>query len=110
MRKNAVAIFLSLALALPVAAQTDAVPDRQPPGDVEQGFSLLGEGARLMLRGLMAEVEPMLSDMEGAISDLSAYHPPEVLPNGDIILRRKVPVDPETPAPEVPPPGEETDI
>lgn len=73
-----------------------------------QGFSLLEEGARLMLRGLMAELEPMLSDLEGALSDLSAYHAPEVLPNGDILLRRKVPLAPETPA--EPAPGEEIDI
>jgi len=27
------------------------------------------------------------------IGDIDAYHPPEMLPNGDIILRRKTPLE-----------------
>jgi hypothetical protein len=84
------ALVLSIGLAVPVAAQ-----DADGRGDMEQGFSLLEEGTRLMLRGLMSELGPVLEDMEGALSDLSAYHAPEVLPNGDILLRRKVPLEPE---------------
>jgi hypothetical protein len=106
MKRIACATCLSVALALPVAAQDGA----DGPGDMEQGFSLLEEGARLMLRGLMAELAPMLDDMEGAISDLSAYHAPEILPNGDILLRRKVPIAPEAPTPESPSDGAEIDI
>ena len=33
------------------------------------------------------------------VGDLSAYHAPEVLPNGDIIIRRKTPQETE-PLPE----------
>jgi hypothetical protein len=68
--------------------------------DMEEGFSLLEEGTKLLLRGLLSEMEPALRELEGALRELDAYHPPEVLPNGDIIIRRKVPLDP---APE---PGE----
>ncbi|MCM2563822.1 hypothetical protein M8756_17055 [Lutimaribacter sp. EGI FJ00015] len=82
-----------------------------------EGYSLMEEGARMFLRGMMDEAEPALrelrrfvEDMEPAmrefvqemgpalnelaekIDDLSNYHPPEMLPNGDIILRRKVPM------------------
>ena len=32
---------------------------------------------------------PALETLLEAVEDFSAYHPPEVLPNGDIILRKK---------------------
>ena len=59
----------------------------------EQGRDLMGEALKLFMRGLMAEMEPAMEGMEGLLEDLSAYHPPEILPNGDIIIRRRTPVD-----------------
>jgi hypothetical protein len=97
---RAVALALCLALAAPAHAQ-EATP---PPGsDLEQGFDLLGEGARLLFRGLMAEMEPALQEMgeqlkamepmlrslAEMIGDIRHYEAPEKLPNGDIIIRRK---------------------
>ncbi|NHW17243.1 hypothetical protein HA071_25590 [Escherichia coli] len=51
----------------------------------------------------MGEVEPRMRDLARAledwnfegltIDDLGAYHPPEKLPNGDIIIRRKIPLE-----------------
>ena len=105
---------LSLLLVSAVAAQETPPPTG---GDVEDGFSLIEEGTKLILRGLldrveptlkdmgedldqlMAEMEPALRDLAGLIGDIRNYHPPERLPNGDIILRRKVPLDPDA-APE----------
>ena len=78
------AVFLSL-LAVPAAAEEDGL---------REGFSLLQEGTRMMLRGLMAELEPGLRELQDRIGDLSAYHPPEILPNGDILIRRKDPLEP----------------
>ena len=76
-------------------------------GDMQRGFDLLGEGAELLFRGLRGEAEPTLRDMVDAMRDLNwngltfrdvdDYHPPEVLPNGDIIIRRKTPLDPVDP-------------
>ncbi|WP_272009373.1 hypothetical protein [Roseovarius sp. ZX-A-9] len=82
----------------------------------EDGFSLMEEGARLLFEGLSREMEPALrdlmglteeiepklrqfaqemgpalADIMGKIEDLSAYHAPEMLPNGDIIIRKKTP-------------------
>lgn len=74
--------LILLLFATPVAAQEE-----------EQGRDLMGEALKLFMRGLMAEMEPAMEGMEGLLEDLSAYHPPEILPNGDIIIRRKVPVD-----------------
>ncbi len=84
------------------------------------------EGARLLFEGLMQEMEPALREMEGLseqlepalrgfvqnmgpalgdlleqVEDFSKYHPPEILPNGDIIMRRKLPAEVEPPEGEV---------
>lgn len=94
-------LILALASPLPALAQ-DA-----PGGEVEEGLSLLEQGAQLLLRGMMSEMEPALQDMASALKeaepmlrdmlammdDLTNYHPPEMMPNGDIILRRKLPGD-----------------
>lgn len=79
------ALALSTCLALPAAAEGDS--------PVRDGFGLIQEGTRLMLRGLAEEIDPVLRELEDRIGDLSAYHPPEILPNGDILIRRKEPLD-----------------
>ena len=84
------AVFLSV---LPVCAQEEGAEE---PGSVSEGLDLLQEGTRMLLEGLMQEIGPTLKELEGKIDDLSAYHPPEVLQNGDIIIRRKIPLVPET--------------
>lgn len=85
-------------LVLIIGLAVAAVPVAAQDSDVEDGFDLLSEGTRLLLRGLLEEMEPALRDLQGALRDLDAYHAPEVLPNGDIIIRRKQPIDvlPET--------------
>lgn len=96
MQRSALALALVLAVALPAAAQTPA-PEGEEYGE---GLGLIEEGARIILRRLLADMEPMMRDLAGMIDDLSAYHPPERLPNGDIIIRRKTPVGPPMPGPQ----------
>lgn len=104
-------LILALALPAPAIAQED-------------GPSLMERGARMFFRGLMEEMDPAmrglrdlaeeagpamesflqemgpaLIDLFEQVKDFSAYHPPEILPNGDIILRKKTEPLPE-PAPE----------
>ena len=110
--------ILALALAAsPLAAQEAPQQD---------GSSLMEQGARLFLKGLMSEMEPTLNDMQGAldqigpklaelrpqidrlismVDDVRNYHMPEKLPNGDIIIRRKTPeeLEKEKAAPVGPP-------
>ena len=75
-------------------------------GESGQEFDLMQQGTRLLLRGLFERIEPdlqalaqefgpALRQLQGVIGDLTPYHAPEVLPNGDIIMRRKVPVVPK---------------
>ena len=94
--------------AAPLAAQ-----------DEDGGPSLMEQGMKLFFKGLMTEMEPALEELEGLaqemepalrdfalnmgpalrglmdeVDDWSNYHLPEVLPNGDIIIRRKVADEP----------------
>ena len=95
-------LLLSLGLiAVPALAEEprDQRP-ADPPADMEQGLNLLQQGTELMLRGLADELAPVLEGIKGKARDLNAYHLPEVLPNGDIILRRRTPDDPVIEVPE----------
>jgi hypothetical protein len=83
-----------------------ALPAASQDGEIEEGMDLLSEGTRLLLRGLLAEMEPALRELRGALVGLNAYHPPEMLPNGDIIIRRKTPEEIEESRPD----GEEIEI
>ena len=75
-----------------------ATPLLAEENELREGLDLLSQGTQLLLRGLMAEMEPTLEDLEGALREmdgmldnLSGYHAPEILPNGDILIRRKTP-------------------
>ena len=87
--------FVSLSAALWLAV----VPAVAQDGDdnMREGMDLLQQGTRLLLEGLMLELGPALKELEDMVIDLNAYHAPEVLPNGDIIIRRKTPVELQQP-------------
>lgn len=80
----------------------------------DSGLSMMERGAQLFFEGLLNEMEPALDEMQNfaesmgpglaqmmdqmgpafadlmeRIDDLSNYEPPVMLPNGDIIIRRK---------------------
>jgi hypothetical protein len=82
----------------------------------DDGAQMMERGAREFLEGLLREMEPAWDQMQAfmdemgpamielldEIKDWSAYHPPEILDNGDIIIRRKPDV-PQEPAPNAGP-------
>jgi len=41
-----------------------------------------------------------LAEMLDQVEDWSAYHPPQILDNGDILIRRKSPKPAEAPQPQ----------
>jgi hypothetical protein len=125
------AAILALLLAVtPLQAQNGAAPDTPTEDSADEGLSLMERGARMFLDGMRSEMEPALrdlgdmlatmgpamqeflrdmgpamADLLGRIDDLSVYEAPELLPNGDIIIRRKPDAGP------LPPPQEgEIDI
>ena len=103
----------TLTLALLLAA-SPLTAETKPSSDVDQGFSLLGEGAKLLLRGMASQVEPAIKEMTDALAaakpqllellnmmgNIDEYHAPERLPNGDILLRHKTPAEMQAPPPE----------
>ncbi len=131
MRQLFIPIALVASLAAPVHAE-----DSEAPSD---GTSLIEDGARMFFEGLLQEARPAMRDMRELaerlgpqlrsfaeemgpaladilkdVEDLSVYDAPEKLPNGDIIIRRKEPLDPvprlkkpDLPAPDA---GDEIEI
>ena len=113
MRQILITTAAALMLATPALhAEEDATP--------KDGLSLIEEGARMFFDGLMQEARPTMEGMKDMaerlgpqlqefaqemgpalaeilkdVEDLSIYEPPEKLPNGDIIIRRKPIEDPE---------------
>lgn len=97
----------------------------QEEGEEEGGLSLMERGAQMLMEGMLKELEPALEGLDNLgpslrafaqemgpalaelmdeVKDWSAYEPPEVLPNGDIIIRKKPPED------LAPPEGDQVDI
>ena len=87
------AATLALALAAAPAAAQEAGPG--------EGFDLMERGLGLLMEGLGDEMAPMLRQLRELAGELDAYEAPERLPNGDIIIRRKAPLD-GPPPPEAP--------
>jgi len=87
----------------------------------DRGLSIMERGAQMFFEGLLKEMEPAIEEFSGLadqmgpalrqfademgpkltellndVEDWSVYEAPEVLPNGDIIIRRK----PDVPTPD----------
>jgi len=76
-------VLILMLMAGPIAAQD---------GDTG-GRDLMAEALRLFMRGLMEEMEPAFDDLNALLENIDVYHPPEMLPNGDIIIRRRTPIE-----------------
>jgi hypothetical protein len=125
------------ALALVALLATPALAEDPPaaPAAPDDGFSLMEEGMKLILRGFTTEMEPTLNEMEKAldaarpalesfgaeigprlqelvalIDDIGNYDAPVMLPNGDILIRRNAPLPPKAPPEALPEPGANGEI
>lgn len=107
-------------IALPLLATLLASPAsaQEEPSLIERGAQLFFEGlmqemspaleemsklideAGPALQGFMVEMGPKLREVLDEVEDWSAYEAPEVLENGDIIMRRKAPA-PEVEQPQI---------
>ena len=104
-------IVAAVFLAGPVSAQ-----DEDEPSLMERGAELFFEGLRQemspalkdlqaladqygpSMRDFVGAMGPYFADIFAEVKDWTAYHPPEILPNGDIIMRKKT--DEAEPEPE----------
>ncbi len=90
-------IMVPILLASPVMAQQDApatAPDRpviqmDQLSELDRKADELSEAARRTIEEFVNLVGPMLTRLSRLIEDLPVYETPEILPNGDIIIRRK---------------------
>ena len=114
-----------------IAAAAVALSATVMPAAAEDGGSLMERGARLFFEGLMEEMEPAMRELEGmaesiepalrgfaqemgpalqelmeTVEDWSVYEPPVMMPNGDILLKRK----PDAPKPDALPAPEAGEI
>ncbi len=131
MKQILVPVFAVALAATPIIAEEAPTEGDGSQSLMEQGMELFMEGLRKEmepalddLQGLaetigpsmqtfLAEMGPALADIASQVEDWSVYEMPEVLPNGDIIIRRKPEEDrpDQSPdAPEADPPAGTTDI
>ncbi|MDG1471866.1 MAG: hypothetical protein P8Q26_09960 [Ascidiaceihabitans sp.] len=105
--KHAITLIAMMSAATPALA------------DEIDGLSLMERGVQLFFEGLLQEVEPAMDGLQGfaeqvgpslqdfatqmgpalgdlmdQVDDWSVYEAPEILPNGDIIIRRKPDANP----------------
>jgi len=91
-------IVLIIALSAPLSARAE--------DDAARGADLVEQGMKLLMQSFMTEMKPALEEiapklqelapqlevLRDKILDFSAYELPEVLPNGDILIRKKQPI------------------
>ncbi|KXF90825.1 hypothetical protein [Phaeobacter inhibens] len=127
MRGLALAGLLVLPLTAPVAAETAPAPVDEGSSLMQRGAELFWEGLRQemapalddlqaladefgpSLQGFLSEMGPALAEIAGKVEDWSVYDRPEILPNGDIIIRRKPEAAPDE-TPDATPEGQQDEV
>lgn len=87
------AIWLTAA-AMSLAALAPAQAQTTPPPSLDDN-----------MKSALQTLEKLLSIMKMLSDSLPAYEAPEILPNGDILIRRRPNPPPATPAPAPTPPA-----
>ncbi len=116
-------LVVTLALILPVAASAQGTEPLPPPEAAERDAPAMPDGvlpedwddlfpdsARRELDDFFGALRDGLGALAGEIGDLSDYEVPEILPNGDILIRRKTPLPPAPIEPEIVGPQDPVDI
>ena len=95
------ALLLTAMLAMAPAAPAPALAQEEE-SELSRGAEMLREGLGLMLEGMLNEMRPAAegwargwAELVNLLGDYSAYELPEILPNGDILIRRKHPPSPD---------------
>lgn len=97
MRRYLPPVALAFALLASPASFIAAKAESEPVFPNEEELKSFSERAQDMLRRFTDELAPMVERLQSLIDDISAYEAPEMLPNGDIIIRRKPEAPPASP-------------
>lgn len=100
MKQIALFLMLTAACAAPLSAQTSK------SDEFLKEFDEFSDSAKEFFQGLIQEYGPALEGLRESIPDFSQYEAPEILPNGDIIIRRKTPLPETQPNTETSPDGQ----
>jgi hypothetical protein len=87
--RTAIAALFAASLSAPLAhADTEGLPEtlRELERHAEE---LLGPEARAAVESLLPMIESLMQRLPMLIDNLPQYELPEIMPNGDIIIRRK---------------------
>lgn len=82
---------------VPTLLATPAQSDPKDWEELRKGLEGLSQGTQEFFESWVEELGPMLNSLRDKVDDLQNYESPEVLPNGDIIIRRKSPKKQKTP-------------
>jgi hypothetical protein len=114
---------VALALALALAAPPAGAQDSDAPSLMQRGAELFFEGLRQEMQPKLEELQswaeqfgpamqsfieemgPAFMEMVDEVKDWTRYYPPEMLENGDIIIRKRPEPEPE---PQTPDSGEDS--
>ena len=79
----------ALITALVLTASPLSADDSRSPLPSDEEMQQLGDMAERWMRDFADRMSPMVQQLREIVDDLNAYEAPELLPNGDIIIRRK---------------------
>lgn len=91
--KHIIPILAATVLAVaPLQADQNSPPTSPLP--TEDELEQLGDLAESWMKRFADRMSPMVEQLKDMVDDLNAYEAPEMLPNGDIIIRRKPDAEP----------------
>jgi hypothetical protein len=104
MRQTLLSALLALGLAVPARAEP---PEEGPLLPDAEMLEELAETLRGALGGLAGQLQPWGDRLGAVLANPEDYEPPELLPNGDVIIRRRPEAEREGEEPE---PGQGLDL
>ena len=89
-------IFLAFSSASLLAQEPEQPNEPLIPGDtLSELFNWFTEDGERLFHDFLTEIGPQLEALRDQVQDWTLYEAPEVLENGDIIIRRKQPKEGE---------------
>ncbi len=101
MKQIASTLLLTFLLTVPLQAEEE----KKPADRLMDFFNWFSSDGEAFIDEFMAELGPQLEALRDHVEDWTLYEAPEVLENGDIIIRRKPKIETEEEPGELKPDG-----